>query len=189
VKHPRRARGATPAARRGFPGRDEAARNTARLNFIGIVFCMCSGTAALPHILMALHHAQRAEARTSCSGSLVVFLLYFTGALPGGCWRVRTCTPNLVGSSFALAPGLGVGMGKVDPSLLSIVRCQQGRHRAAGRIVIGGDLIVLATPEIAACRTWWFGPGAAGGLAAALSTATGCGWTLPTHWRTTSTTS
>src|SRR5258708_8908816 len=34
-----------------FPGKDDAAQNTARLNFIGIVFCMMFGTAALPPTL------------------------------------------------------------------------------------------------------------------------------------------
>src|SRR5687767_5012684 len=35
-----------------FPGKDEKAQDIARRNFLGIVFCMMFGTAALPHILM-----------------------------------------------------------------------------------------------------------------------------------------
>jgi cation/acetate symporter len=52
-------------------------------------------------------------------------------------------------------------------------RHQQGRHRAAGEIVIGGDIVVLATPEIAGLPYVISGLVAAGGLAAALSTADG----------------
>ncbi len=63
-----------------FPGADEAAQNTARLNFIGIVFCMMFGTAALPHILMRYYTTPSVqEARTSVFWSLVcIFILYFT---------------------------------------------------------------------------------------------------------------
>src|SRR5918992_14249 len=35
-----------------FSGKDEKAQDIARRNFLGIVFCMMFGTAALPHILM-----------------------------------------------------------------------------------------------------------------------------------------
>ena len=60
-----------------FPGKDEAAQNTARLNFIGIVFCMMFGTAALPHILMRYYTTPSVqEARVSVFWSLfIIFLL------------------------------------------------------------------------------------------------------------------
>jgi cation/acetate symporter len=52
-------------------------------------------------------------------------------------------------------------------------RRQRRRHRAARRDRIGGDIIVLATPEIAGLPYVISGMVAAGGLAAALSTADG----------------
>ncbi|MGH6891591.1 MAG: VC_2705 family sodium/solute symporter, partial [Dongiaceae bacterium] len=63
-----------------FPGKDEAAQNVARWNFIGIVFCMMFGTAALPHILMRYYTTPSVqEARVSVFWSLFfIFLLYFT---------------------------------------------------------------------------------------------------------------
>ncbi|HRE13040.1 MAG TPA: VC_2705 family sodium/solute symporter, partial [Usitatibacteraceae bacterium] len=63
-----------------FPGKDEKARDTAKWNFIGIVFCMMFGTAALPHILMRYYTTPSVqEARVSVFWSLFfIFLLYFT---------------------------------------------------------------------------------------------------------------
>ncbi len=157
-----------------FPGKDEAARNTARLNFIGIVFCMMFGTAALPHILMRYYTTPSVqEARTSVFWSLVcIFLLYFTAPCLAVLAKYDMYT-HLVGSSFASLPAWASAWAKVDPSLLSIVDINGDGIVQLAEIVIGGDLIVLATPEIAGLPYVVSGLVAAGGLAAALSTADG----------------
>ena len=62
---------------------------------------------------------------------------------------------------------------KVDPSLLSIVDINRDGIVQLAEIAIGGDIIVLATPEIAGLPYVISGLVAAGGLAAALSTADG----------------
>ena len=62
---------------------------------------------------------------------------------------------------------------KVDPSLLSIVDVNKDGIVQLAEIAIGGDIIVLATPEIAGLPYVISGLVAAGGLAAALSTADG----------------
>jgi cation/acetate symporter len=157
-----------------FVGKDEAARNTARLNFIGIVFCMMFGTAALPHILMRYYTTPSVqEARTSVFWSLVcIFLLYFTAPCLAVLAKFDMYT-NLVGSSFAALPAWASAWAKVDPSLLSIVDINGDGIVQLAEIVIGGDLIVLATPEIAGLPYVVSGLVAAGGLAAALSTADG----------------
>jgi cation/acetate symporter len=157
-----------------FPGKDEAAQATARLNFIGIVFCMMFGTAALPHILMRYYTTPSVqEARTSVFWSLVcIFLLYFTAPCLAVLAKFDMYT-NLVGSSFASLPAWASAWAKVDPSLLSIVDINKDGIVQLAEIVIGGDLIVLATPEIAGLPYVVSGLVAAGGLAAALSTADG----------------
>src|SRR5712664_1939006 len=157
-----------------FPGKDEAARNTARLNFIGIVFCMMFGTAALPHILMRYYTTPSVqEARTSVFWSLVcIFILYFTAPCLAVLAKYDMYT-HLVGSSFASLPAWASAWAKVDPSLLSIVDINKDGIVQLAEIVIGGDLIVLATPEIAGLPYVVSGLVAAGGLAAALSTADG----------------
>jgi cation/acetate symporter len=157
-----------------YPGKDEAARDTARLNFIGIVFCMMFGTAALPHILMRYYTTPSVQqARVSVFWSLFfIFLLYFTAP----CLAVLAkfdMYSNLVGSSFAALPSWAANWAKVDPSLLNVTDWNKDGIVQWAEVVIGGDLIVLATPEIAGLPYVVSGLVAAGGLAAALSTADG----------------
>jgi cation/acetate symporter len=157
-----------------FPGKDEAAQNTARLNFIGIVFCMMFGTAALPHILMRYYTTPSVQqARVSVFWSLFfIFLLYFTAPCLAVLAKYDMFT-HLVGSSFATLPAWAAAWAKVDPSLLNITDINGDGIVQWAEVVIGGDLIVLATPEIAGLPYVVSGLVAAGGLAAALSTADG----------------
>jgi cation/acetate symporter len=157
-----------------FPGKDEAAQNTARLNFIGIVFCMMFGTAALPHILMRYYTTPSVqEARVSVFWSLFfIFLLYFTAPCLAVLAKYDMFT-NLVGSQFASLPGWAAAWRAVDPTLLNITDVNGDGIVQWAEVVIGGDLIVLATPEIAGLPYVVSGLVAAGGLAAALSTADG----------------
>jgi cation/acetate symporter len=157
-----------------FVGANEAARNTARLNFIGIVFCMMFGTAALPHILMRYYTTPSVQqARVSVFWSLFfIFLLYFTAPCLAVLAKYDMFT-NLVGSSFASLPAWAAAWAKVDPGLLNITDINKDGIVQWAEVVIGGDLIVLATPEIAGLPYVVSGLVAAGGLAAALSTADG----------------
>ena len=157
-----------------FAGKDEAAQNTARLNFIGIVFCMMFGTAALPHILMRYYTTPSVQqARVSVFWSLFfIFLLYFTAPCLAVLSKYDMLT-NLVGSQFATLPAWAAAWAKVDPSLLNITDVNMDGIVQWAEVVIGTDLIVLATPEIAGLPYVVSGLVAAGGLAAALSTADG----------------
>src|SRR5215213_6688290 len=157
-----------------YPGKDEKARDIARNNFLGIVFCMMFGTAALPHILMRYYTTPSVQqARESVFWSLFfIFLLYFTAPCLAVLAKYDVYT-NLVGSSFASLPGWAAAWAKVDPTLLSIRDINGDGIVQLAEIVIGGDLIVLATPEIAGLPYVVSGLVAAGGLAAALSTADG----------------
>jgi cation/acetate symporter len=168
-----RAAPVTPHAQ-PYPGKDEKAQDTARLNFIGIVFCMMFGTAALPHILMRYYTTPSVqEARVSVFWSLFfIFLLYFTAPCLAVLSKFEMYS-NLVGSSFAALPAWAANWAKVDPSLLSIRDINADGIVQWAEVVIGGDLIVLSTPEIAGLPYVVSGLVAAGGLAAALSTADG----------------
>jgi cation/acetate symporter len=157
-----------------FAGKDEATRDKARLNFLTLVFCLMVGTAALPHILMRYYTTPSVkEARKSVFYSLFfIFLLYFTA--PALAVLVKyDVYHNLVGSSFAALPSWVAAWAKVDPTLMSIADLNGDGLVQLAEIVIGGDLIVLATPEIAGLPYVISGMVAAGGLAAALSTADG----------------
>jgi cation/acetate symporter len=157
-----------------FVGKDEAARNNARLNFLTLVLCLMVGTAALPHILMRYYTTPSVkDARKSVFWSLFfIFLLYFTA--PALAVLVKfDIYHNLVGSSFASLPAWVAAWAKVDPTLMNIADINSDGLVQLAEIVIGGDLVVLVTPEIAGLPYVISGLVAAGGLAAALSTADG----------------
>ena len=157
-----------------FPGKDEKARDIARKNFLALVFCLMVGTAALPHILMRFYTTPSVkEARRSVFWSLFfIFLLYFSAPALAVLVKFDIYT-NLVGSSFASLPAWVANWAAVDKTLMSITDINKDGIVQLAEIVIGGDLIVLATPEIAGLPYVITGLVAAGGLAAALSTADG----------------
>ena len=157
-----------------FPGKDEATQNVARKNFMALVFCLMIGTAALPHILMRYYTVPSVrEARESVSWSLFfIFLLYFTAPALAVLAKFEVYTV-LVGTPFASLPEWIARWSSVDASLLSVVDINKDGILQLAEISIGGDIIVLATPEIGGLPYVVSGMVAAGGLAAALSTADG----------------
>jgi cation/acetate symporter len=148
--------------------------DTKRNNFLALVFCLMVGTAALPHILMRYYTTPSVhEARVSVFWSLFfIFLLYFSA--PALAVLVKfDIYSNVVGKAFADLPQWVNSWQAVDKSLLSIVDINKDGIVQLAEIVIGQDIIVLATPEIAGLPYVISGLVAAGGLAAALSTADG----------------
>jgi cation/acetate symporter len=165
-----------PPLRHGeaFPAKDEKGRDIARKNFLALVFCLMVGTAALPHILMRYYTTPSVkDARSSVTWSLFfIFLLYFTA--PALAVLVKFVVYNdVVGSSFASLPAWVQAWTKVDPTLLSVTDINKDGIVQLAEIAIGQDIVVLATPEIAGLPYVISGMVAAGGLAAALSTADG----------------
>jgi len=161
----------------GNPDGDAAAQKTfneARRNFLALIFCLMVGTAALPHILMRYYTVPSVrEARTSVAWSLFfIFLLYFTAPALAVLVKYEMFT-NVVGASFSALPDWIAAWNRVDPSLLSVTDINKDGILQLGEIKIGGDIIVLATPAIGGLPFVISGMVAAGGLAAALSTADG----------------
>ncbi len=132
------------------------------------------GTAALPHILMRYYTTPSVkEARSSVTWSLFfIFLLYFTAPALGVLVKYVMYN-DVVGTAFSSLPAWVQSWSKVDPSLLSITDVNRDGIVQLAEIAIGGDIVVLATPEIAGLPYVISGLVAAGGLAAALSTADG----------------
>ena len=157
-----------------FPAVSEPARDIARKNFLALIFCLMVGTAALPHILMRYYTTPSVrEARNSVFWSLFfILLLYFTAPALAVLVKFDIYT-LLVGSEFAKLPTWVNSWSRVDPSLLSIVDINKDGIVQLAEISIGADIVVLATPEIAGLPYVISGLVAAGGLAAALSTADG----------------
>jgi cation/acetate symporter len=161
----------------GDPNGDDKAKtayDTSRRNFLALIFCLMVGTAALPHILMRFYTTPSVkQARESVSWSLFfIFLLYFTA--PALAVLVKYEVFNvLVGTPFDKLPAWIGSWAAVDPTLLSIADVNKDGIFQLGEMRIGGDIIVLATPEIGGLPYVISGMVAAGGLAAALSTADG----------------
>ncbi len=161
----------------GDPKGDAAAQkayDVSRNNFLALIFCLMVGTAALPHILMRYYTVPSVkEARESVSWSLFfIFLLYFTAPALAVLVKYEVFT-MVVGLPFDQLPAWVQSWNKVDPTLLSVVDINKDNILQLNEMSIGGDIVVLATPEIGGLPYVISGLVAAGGLAAALSTADG----------------
>ena len=162
---------------KGDPNGDAAAQktyDTSRRNFLALIFCLMVGTAALPHILMRYYTVPSVkEARDSVTWSLFfIFLLYFTAPALAVLVKFEVFTV-LIGTPIDQLPAWVAAWNKVDPTLLSIVDINKDGILQLNEMSIGGDIVVLATPEIGGLPYVISGLVAAGGLAAALSTADG----------------
>src|SRR5688500_3741894 len=162
--------------------------NYSPLNFFGIIFCMMVGTASLPHILMRYFTTPSVrQARQSVAWSLLfIFLLYFSAPAYAAFSKLEVYT-NIIGRDLtAIRPwlfnwgelGLIQICGKDALSIDAIVAACKAiaGHPGVVRLqdfIINTDVIVLSTPEIAGLPYVISGLVAAGGLAAALSTADG----------------
>ncbi len=157
-----------------FPGGTEKAQEVARKNFLALIFCLMVGTAALPHILMRYYTTPSVkEARQSVFWSLFfIFLLYFTAPALAVLVKYEMYTV-VVGTDFTKLPQWISAWSSVDKTLLSVTDINKDGLVQLAEITIGGDIVVLATPEIAGLPYVISGMVAAGGLAAALSTADG----------------
>ena len=162
--------------------------NYSPLNFFGIIFCMMVGTASLPHILMRYFTTPSVrEARQSVAWSLLfIFLLYFSAPAYAAFSKLEVYT-NIIGRDVSqIRPWLftwgelgliqicGKNAGSLD-AVIAACKAIAG-HPGVVRLqdfVINTDVIVLSTPEIAGLPYVISGLVAAGGLAAALSTADG----------------
>ena len=151
-----------------------AAYDTSRRNFLALIFCLMIGTAALPHILMRYYTVPSVkEARQSVTWSLFfIFLLYFTAPALAVLVKYEVFHV-LVGTPFDQLPSWVASWSKVDPTLMAVTDINKDGLLQLNEMTIGGDIIVLATPEIGGLPYVVSGLVAAGGLAAALSTADG----------------
>jgi cation/acetate symporter len=159
---------------------DEAARLWADLqaqnNFLALVFCLMVGTAALPHILMRSYTTPSVhETRVSVFWTLFfILLIYLT--IPALAVLVKyDIYTHLVGTDFSKLPtwiSYWANVDKLNP-LIAISDINRDGIVQLAEIAIDGDVLVLATPEIGGLPYVISGLVAAGGLAAALSTADG----------------
>jgi len=145
-----------------------------RMNFLALVFCLMIGTAGLPHLLTRFYTSPSvAETRSSVAWSLFfIGLIYLS--VPALAVLVKfEVLNNLVGSSFSELPSWMAQWARLDSALLSFSDVNGDGILQLGELKLGADMIMLATPEMGGMPFVVSGLVAAGGLAAALSTADG----------------
>ena len=159
-----------------YAAKDKNESDIKRNNFMALVFCLMVGTAALPHILIRYNTTPSVrESRDSVFWSLFfIMLLYIT--IPALAILVKyDIYTSLVGSDFSKLPSWVTYWASIDKSnpLVNISDINHDGIVQLAEIFIDGDILVLATPEIVGLPYVVSGLVAAGGLAAALSTADG----------------
>jgi cation/acetate symporter len=157
-------------------------------NYFWLIFCLMVGTASLPHVLMRYFTTPSVkDARMSVAWSLLfIFILYFTAPAYAAFSKLEVYS-TLIGKPLADMPqwvfnwgklGLVTICGKAASSVADITAACQAIAGHAGVLRwqdfnINTDVVVISTPEIAGLPYVITGLVAAGGLAAALSTADG----------------
>ena len=171
------------------------------LNYFGLIFCLMVGTASLPHVLMRYFTTPSVrEARSSVAWTLLfIFILYFTAPAYAAFAKLEVYQ-NVIGQPLSAVfaaeklswmrsygrPGLALvtlcsapidtlqatlaACGKLTPPIANL---SEATPIALRMFAIQNDAIVISTPEIAGLPYVVAGLVAAGGLAAALSTADG----------------
>lgn len=169
-----------PAHARAFAGDPDGTAaqrrefDDSRNNFLALVFVLTVGTAGLPHLLVRYYTTTTvAASRRSVAWSLFfISLLYFTAPALAVMVKYEVFT-GLVGTPFTQLPAWMADWARVDPALLSVSDVNGDGVLQLGEMRLGGDIVMLAMPELAGLPYVVSGMVAAGGLAAALSTADG----------------
>ena len=147
--------------------------------FVTLTLCMMAGTASLPHILMRYFTTPSVKAaRQSVAWSLLfIFLLYFTAPALATFTKLQVLDPNLatgiIGKSIAEVTALDWIRNWSEVGFLKVIDSNGDGILQINEFFMRGDIVVLATPEIAGLPYVISGLVAAGGMAAAMSTADG----------------
>ena len=147
--------------------------------FVTLVACMMIGTASLPHILMRYFTTPTVrDARNSVAWSLFfIFLLYFSAPALATFSKLQMIDPDLptsiIGDSIETVLALDWIQKWSAIGLLAVVDQNGDGILQINEFFLNPDIIVLATPEIAGLPYVISGLVAAGGMAAAMSTADG----------------
>jgi len=147
--------------------------------FVTLAICMMAGTASLPHILMRYFTTPTVrQARKSVGYSLFfIFLLYFTAPALATLTKLQLLDPDLptaiIGQSFEAVQNLEWVKNWSAVNMLYLTDSNANGMLELNEFFMRPDIVVLATPEIAGLPYVISGLVAAGGMAAAMSTADG----------------
>jgi cation/acetate symporter len=141
-------------------------------NFMALMLCLMLGTAGMPHILTRFYTVPNVQAARRSVGWAMLFIcvLYFTVPAYAAFSRWEVLQ-NVVGKPINALPDWTTNW--ENAGLLTITDSNGDGILQFSEFHADPDLVVLATPEIAGLPQAVAALVAAGGLAAALSTADG----------------
>lgn len=150
------------------------------LDIFCITVALMVGTAGLPHVITRFYTVPTVRAaRYSAGWALLFIALLYTTAPAIATFAKFNLLNTLNGKTLADVQALDWAAKWEKTGLLKF-EDKNGdgiltftADKAATEILIDNDIIVLSTPEVAQLAPWVIGLVAAGGLAAALSTASG----------------
>jgi cation/acetate symporter len=151
----------------------------AEWKFFTLTLSMMTGTASLPHILMRYFTTPSVrDARKSVAWSLLfIFLLYFTAPVLATLTKLQLLDPDLatslIGKTIEEVQNLTWIQKWSSVGMLTVSDSNADGILQINELFMRSGIVVLATPEIAGLPAVISGLVAAGGMAAAMSTADG----------------
>ncbi len=155
-------------------------QNFSGLNVFFITLALMLGTAGLPHVIIRFYTVPKvSDARISAGWALLFIAILYTSAPALAVFAKYNLINTLHGKSIQEVQAIDWAVKWEQTGLLKFEdkngdgKLEMAADKEANEITIDRDIIVLSTPEVAKLAPWVVGLVAAGGLAAALSTAAG----------------
>ena len=148
------------------------------IDVFAITFALMVGTAGLPHVIVRFFTVKRVrDARKSAGLALLFIAILYTTAPAVAVFARTNLIETVSNQDYANMPEWfkkweGTGLIAFDDKN-GDGKIQYVGDAAANELTVNRDIMVLANPEIADLPAWVIALVAAGGLAAALSTAAG----------------
>jgi len=160
----------------GFAEYTEGSKST--IDVFAITLALMVGTAGLPHVIVRFFTVKRVkDARKSAGIALLLIVILYTTAPAVAAFARTNMIETVSNQPYSEVPewfkkwettGLITYNDKNNDGLINYVA-----DASNNELIVDRDIMVLANPEIAKLPNWVIALVAAGGLAAALSTAAG----------------
>ncbi|MEM7593402.1 MAG: sodium:solute symporter family protein [Cyanobacteria bacterium P01_A01_bin.83] len=164
----------------GFAEYTQPFTNKSMLDVLFITIALMVGTAGLPHVIVRFYTVRSTRAaRYSAGWALLFIAILYTTAPAVSAFARYNLIDSLHDKTVAQIEQLDWATKWSNTGLLGFDdkngdgRISLTPEEATSEITIDRDIIVLSTPEVASLAPWVIALVAAGGLAAALSTASG----------------
>jgi cation/acetate symporter len=148
------------------------------IDIFAITLALMVGTAGLPHVIVRFFTVPRVkDARLSAGYALIFISILYTTAPAVAAFGIYNAIDTVVGKPVDDLPEWVGTWQKTNLITINDIDqdgfVQYTPYRDTNELNIDKDIMVLAAPEIAKLPNWVVGLVAAGGMAAALSTAAG----------------